>query len=318
MMINYIVKQYEREMKKVFLTQFMERLIEELVREQRDGTAHVYRSTLNRLSGFMEGRDITFHQMTPEWLMRFEKRLLADQLTWNTISTYMRTLRSVYNQAVDYDVAPYVPRLFSKVYTGIDSKVKRAVRPETMRKLMMEDSSLDSKQAFSRDMFVLLFLFRGMSFVDLAYLRRCDLKGNVISYRRHKTGRRLTVAVSKEAMEIIRRNENADPESPFLFPIIKQPGRGEYKQYANMLRSLNYRLSQVARTLKLKERISTYVARHTWATTAVRQNFNPSLICDAMGHSSVKVTETYFKSFREEDINRMNRKIVSFIQSREE
>lgn len=305
-------------MKKVFLTQFMERLIEVLVREQRDGTAHVYRSTLNRLRSFMGGGDITFHQLTPEWLMRFEKRLLADQLTWNTISTYMRTLRSVYNQAIECDSAPYVPRLFNKVYTGVDSKVKRAVRPETMRKLMMEEATLDAKQAFGRDMFVLLFLFRGMSFVDLAYLRRCDLQGSVITYRRHKTGRRLSIAVSKEAMEIIRRNENADPLSPFLFPIIKHPGRGEYKQYTNMLRSMNYRLMQVSRTLKLKERISTYVARHTWATTALRQNFNPSLICDAMGHSSVKVTETYFKSFRDDDINRMNRKVVSFIRSAED
>ncbi|MDR3118691.1 MAG: site-specific integrase [Mediterranea sp.] len=305
-------------MKKVFLIQFMERLIEELIHMQRDGTAHVYLSTLNRIRSFMEGKDMTFCQLTSEWLMRFEKRLLADQLTWNTISTYMRTLRSVYNQAVECDAAPYVPRLFSRVYTGVDGKTKRAVRPETMRKLMMENSALDPKLAFSRDIFVLLFLFRGMSFVDLAYLRRCDLQGNIITYRRHKTGRRLTVAVEKEAMEIIRRNENTDPESPFLFPIIKQPGRKEYRQYTNMLRSLNYGLLQIARTLKLKEPISTYVARHTWATTAIRQNFNPSLICDAMGHSSVKVTETYFKSFRDEDINRMNRKVVAFIRSDED
>ena len=304
-------------MKKVLLTQFMENLIEVLVREQRDGTAHVYQSTLNRLRGFVEGREITFHQLTPEWLMRFEKKLLADQLTWNTISTYMRTLRSVYNQAVECSMAPYVPRLFNKVYTGVDSKVKRAVRPETMRKLMVEGNLTDPKLAFSRDMFVLLFLFRGMSFVDLAFLRKCDLQGDVITYHRQKTGRKLTIVASKEALEIIRRNINPDPESPYLFPIIKQVGRGEYKQYSNMLRILNYRLLKVARTLKLRERISTYVARHTWATTAIRQNYNPSLICDAMGHSSVKVTETYFKSFREEDINRMNRRIVSFILSQE-
>lgn len=239
-------------MKKVFLTQFMERLIEVLTREQRDGTAHVYQSTLNRLRSFMEGREITFHQLTPEWLMRFEKKLLADQLTWNTISTYMRTLRSVYNQAVECEIAPYIPRLFNKVYTGVDSKVKRAVRPETMRKLMLEETALDAQQAFGRDMFVLLFLFRGMSFVDLAYLRRCDLQGNVITYHRHKTGRRLSIAVTKEAMEIIRRNENPDPQSPFLFPIIEHPGRNEYRQYTNKLRTLNYRLMQVARTLKLR------------------------------------------------------------------
>lgn len=302
-------------MKKVFLTQFMERLIEELDSGQRDGTAHVYRSTLNRIRGFNDGKNVTFQQLTPEWLMKFEKKLLADQLTWNTISTYMRTLRSVYNQAVDVGLAPFVPRLFSKVYTGVDSKVKRAVTPATMYRLMKDDVLLDKHLAFSRDMFVLLFLLRGMSFVDLAFLRRCDFRENVISYRRHKTGRELTVLLSKDALDIIRRNVNPDENSPYLFPIIRRVGRNEYRQYANMLRLLNYRLLRLARMLKLKERISTYVARHTWATTALRRNYNPSLICDAMGHSSVKVTETYFKSFRDDDINQMNHKIVSFILS---
>lgn len=304
-------------MKKVLLTQFMESLIKALDSEQRDGTAHVYRSTLNRLMDFTAGKGITFQQLNPEWLMRFEKRLLTDQLTWNTISTYMRTLRSVYNQAVDVGFASYVPRLFNKVYTGVNSKVKRAIDHATMRKLMRDEAVLDSKQAFSRDMFVLLFLLRGMSFVDLAYLRRCDLRENVITYHRHKTGRELTILLNKEAMEIIKRNLNPDENSPYLLPIIRCVGRGEYRQYSNMLRLLNYRLMQIARILKLKERISTYVARHTWATTALRRNFNIGLICDAMGHSSVKVTETYFKSSRVEDINKMNHHIVSYILSPE-
>lgn len=304
-------------MKKVLLTQFMESLIGALDSEQRDGTAHIYRSTLNRLRDYTGGKDIAFQQLNPEWLMKFEKKLLTDQLTWNTISTYMRTLRSVYNQAVDLGFAPYVPRLFNKVYTGVDGKVKRAVNPATMRKLMREEVILEPKLAFSRDMFVLLFLLRGMSFVDLAYLRRCDLQKNVITYRRHKTGRELTILLNKEAIGIIKRNLNPDKNSPYLLPIIKRVGRGEYRQYSNMLRLLNYRLTQVARILKLKERISTYVARHTWATTALRRNFNPGLICDAMGHSSVRVTETYFKSSRDEDINKMNNNIVSFILSQD-
>ena len=302
-------------MKKVYLSQFMETLIEDLSRTQRDGTAHVYQSTLNRLRNFMGEKEITFYQLTPEWLKRFENRLVADQLTWNTISTYMRTLRSVFNQAIEQNKAPYVPRLFNKVYTGVDSKVKRAVKPETMHKLMMASELLDEQQAFCRDMFVLSFMFRGMSFVDLAHLRRCDLQGSTITYHRHKTGRKLSIAVDQETMKIIRRNENPDPTSPYLFPIIRQPGREEYKQYTSMLRMQNYRLTQIAYRLQLKERISTHVARHTWATTALRRNFNPNLICDAMGHSSVKVTETYFQTFREEDINKMNRAVVSFVRS---
>lgn len=88
-------------MKREFLTQFMERLIVELEREQRDGTAHVYQSTLKRLKKFANGREVSFKQLTPEWLSQFERKLLSDQLKWNSISTYMRTLRSVYNQAVE-------------------------------------------------------------------------------------------------------------------------------------------------------------------------------------------------------------------------
>ncbi|MDY5534737.1 MAG: phage integrase SAM-like domain-containing protein, partial [Butyricimonas virosa] len=119
-------------MKREFLTQFMERLIVELEREQRDGTAHVYQSTLKRLKKFANGREVSFKQLTPEWLSQFERKLLADQLKWNSISTYMRTLRSVYNQAVERGIASYIPRLFSRVHTGIDCQVKRAVSPEVI------------------------------------------------------------------------------------------------------------------------------------------------------------------------------------------
>ena len=302
-------------MKKVNLTQFITELIGQLRKEQRDGTAHVYQSTLNRIVRFTGGKPITFGQLNAQWLARFETYLLADQLTWNTISTYMRMLRSFYNQAVTLGIAVYVPHLFNKVHTGVDSPVKRAVSPETMRRLMTDERPLPQAQAFSRDIFVLLFLLRGMPFVDLAFLRKCDLQGNTIIYHRHKTGRKLSVVVCKEAMEIICRYVNCDPDSPYLLPIIKDPGRDEYAQYTRMLRNVNYQLSRLVSMLRLKEALSTYVARHTWATTALRQNYSSSLICDAMGHSSVKVTETYFQRFKEEEVDRMNRSVVSFILS---
>lgn len=302
-------------MKKVPLTQFVTKLIEELKQEQRYGTAHVYQSTLNRLILFANGEKLYFNRFSPEWLMKFQKHLLADQLAWNTISTYMRMLRSIYNQAVACGVARYVPHLFNKVHTGVDNLVKRAVAPATMRRLMTENSRLSTGEVFSRDMFVLLFLLRGMPFVDLAYLRKCDLQGNMIVYHRRKTGRKLSVVVGKEAMAIIRKYMDPDSSSPYLLPIIKDPGKDEYRQYTRMLRTVNYRLSRVMACLRLKEALSTYVARHTWATTALRQNYNSNLICDAMGHSSVKVTETYFQHFREDEVNRMNSSVISYILS---
>lgn len=124
------------------------------------------------------------------------------------------------------------------------------------------------------------------------------------------------MVVGKEAMEIIRRYMYAIPDSPYLFPIIQNPGENEYGQYTRMLRLLNHRLTQVANTLGIRERLSTYVARHTWATTALRQNYNSSLICNAMGHSSVKVTETYFQPYRDDEVNRMNRSLITYILSK--
>ncbi|WP_291528903.1 tyrosine-type recombinase/integrase [Bacteroides sp. UBA939] len=303
-------------MKEVFLTKFMEGLIVGLEKEQRDGTAHVYKSTLNRVRKFMNGREMSFKQLTSEWLSRFEQRLLAEQLKWNTVSTYMRMLRSIYNQALESGVATYIPRLFSNVHTGVDSPVKRAVSPEVMSRLMKNEEKLSRKLSFSRDVFVLLFLLRGMSFVDLAFLRKCDMQGDIITYHRHKTGRKMTVVACAEAMAIIEKYRDESPDSPYLFPIIKNPQRNEYRQYTCMLRLENYRLIQLARTLNIRERLSTYTARHTWATTALRQNYNSNLICDAMGHSSVKVTETYFQPFKEAEINRMNQSIVAFVLSK--
>lgn len=302
-------------MKKVLLIQFVTKLIEQLKLEQRYGTAHVYQSTMNRLVRFAKGEKIYFSQLSPEWLRKFQNHLLENQLAWNTISTYMRMLRSIYNQAVVCGLAPYVPYLFSKVHTGIDSPVKRAVSPDTMRRLIMESEKLSSAEIFSRDIFVLLFLLRGMPFVDLAYLRKCDLQGNVIIYHRRKTGRKLTVAVGKEAMAIIRKYIDINPASPYLLPIIAHSGEDEYRQYTRMLRTVNYHLSRIMVSMRLREALSTYVARHTWATTALRQNHNSNLICDAMGHSSVKVTETYFQRFRQDEVNRLNNSVISYILS---
>lgn len=212
-------------MKREFLTQFMERLIVELEREQRDGTAHVYQSTLKRLKKFANGREVSFKQLTPEWLSQFERKLLADQLKWNSISTYMRTLRSVYNQAVERGIASYIPRLFSRVHTGIDCQVKRAVSPEVICRLMTDKKPLPERLSFTRDMFVLLFLLRGMPFVDLAFLRKCDLQGNVVVYHRHKTRRKLTVVVCPEAWLLSRNIRICTLILPICFLLFRTPSR---------------------------------------------------------------------------------------------
>lgn len=302
-------------MKRKDLFFLMNAVVRRLQREQRDGTAHVYQSTLNRIKAF-EGRAVLpFNAINTTWLHALESYLMRQQLSMNTISTYLRMLRSVYNQAVEQGLAPYVPHLFKQVYTGTRVGSSRALTVATMRALMRPAHELPADLERTRSLFVLLFLLRGICFVDIVFLRKCDLRGDVLTYRRHKTGRELTVRVEPQAMRIIRQYANTTPGSPYLFPFIQDADASCYRQYQVALRYFNQQLKRLIPALGLRESLTSYCARHSWATLANFRHYDKEMICNAMGHSSVKVTETYFQSFKEDKINAMNKGIISYVMS---
>lgn len=299
-------------MKEKNVMDFMTDVIAKLQQEGRMGTAHVYQSTSNRVKEFIGERPLKFSEINPAWLNAFQHYLLARQLRWNTISTYMRMLRAVYFRAVDMGGAPERNRLFNGVYTGTHATVKRALNAATFRRMQTafpENKSLEN----ARMLFLLLFMLRGIPFVDLVFMRRCDLNGDTISYRRRKTGILLTIRVEPEAMKLIRQLQNPDTASPYLFPLIQHPGQDEYRQYQHALRTFNYRLRKIANRLGGGVCLSSYTARHSWATIANYRDYQAELICNAMGHSSVKVTETYFKRHSDERIHEMNRNMISYV-----
>lgn len=291
-------------------TAYMSSVTSRLYETERLGTAHVYQSTLNRIHDFMGGRPLTFDDITPQWLQAFQSYLLQRSLGWNTISTYMRMLRAVYYRAVDEGRAPFRPRLFKAVYTGTRVTVKRALDEQSLRRLKRCIPSSPCLER-ARRLFMLLFMLRGIPFVDIAYMRRCDLKDNFLTYRRHKTGACLTVRVEPEARQLIHLLKSDDPDSPYLFPFVRDPGPQGYRQYTNALRRFNYQLKRLASQMEGEVKLSSYAARHSWATLANYHNFQPELICNAMGHSSVKVTETYFKRHTDDRIHEMNRSLLS-------
>ena len=299
-------------MKKNDLNNFMDGIIREFEREERYSSAHVYQSTRNAFNSFIESKSLHNFKLNAELLKGFENHLLERQLSWNTVSTYMRMLRATYNRAVEKGIMKYVPYLFKGVYTGVQSKVKRALPPQAMAKFM--DSRTLETHPESK-WFVLMFLLRGIPFVDLAHLRKCDLNGGVITYHRHKTQKELSVSIPEEAMDIIRRNLDKT-SSPYLFPILNGilNGKDAYKNYQSELRKLNYQLSTLSKEIGKGVKISSYAARHTWATTAYHQKTPMGLISNALGHSSIKVTEAYLKPFDNNELNRVNQEIISYIK----
>ena len=165
--------------------------------------------------------------------------------------------------------------------------------------------------------FVFMFMMRGLPFVDLAFLHKKDLQGNVLSYRRRKTGRTLRVLLSPEALQLVHMVSNKDENSPYLFPILRSKDGTEaaYKEYQSALRRFNYQLSALKTHLNMSSHLSSYSARHTWATMAYYCEIHPGIISEAMGHSSINVTETYLKPFNDKKIDEANEKVISFVKS---
>ena len=298
---------------------FMKEVADGLQMGGNFGTAHVYRSSLNAVIAYCGGEDFTFNEITPEWLKGFEIHLRKRKCSWNTVSTYMRILRAVYNRAVDNNEAEYIPRLFRYVYTGTRAEHQRALETGDVEKIfagLILLSGVNPAMQRARHFFILMFLMRGMPFVDLAYLRKSDLHGNVITYRRRKTGRPLSVTLTNEAMRIVRMYMNQDVHSPYLFSFLRSPeGTMEaYREYQLALRSFNRQLLILGEFLGIPNRLSSYTARHTWATTAYYCEVHPGIISQAMGHSSITVTETYLKPFQNKKIDEANKLIIDFIK----
>lgn len=298
---------------------FMKQVADALQVEGNFGTAHVYRSSFNAIIAYQGEEDFAFSEVTSEWLKGFEVYLRERGCSWNTVSTYLRTFRAVYNRAVGLREAPYVPFLFRSVYTGTRADQKRALNEEDMKKMfspLEKSSGIPVELQKVRELFILMFSLRGIPFVDLAYLRKSDLRGNVLTYRRRKTGRPLSVTLTPEAMALVKRYMNHDSSSPYLFSILRSPEGTEeaYHEYQLALRSLNQQLVLLGELLGLSARLSSYTARHTWATTAYHCEIHPGIISEAMGHSSVTVTETYLKPFKNKKIDEANRKVLDFVK----
>lgn len=312
-------------MKEIALQEMLSTIIGELRENGRWGTAHIYQATLNVFSTFNNNQELPLRRLDQAVLKRFENHLRQRDCSWNTVSTYMKTIRSAYNRAVDLRSARYTPRLFEHVYTGTKADKKRALDAADIGSLVRGTEADLSKSIppqslqKAKMLFVFMFLMRGLPFVDLAFLHKKDLQGNVLSYRRRKTGRTLRVVLSSEAMQLVRLMKNKDEDSPYLFPILRSKDGSEaaYREYQSALRSFNNQLSALRSNLGMGSHLSTYSARHTWATMAYYCEIHPGVISEAMGHSSINVTETYLKPFHDKKIDEANQKVISFVKSGE-
>ena len=283
---------------------FMEEVIVNLRKLGKIRISETYTATLNSFCRFREEKDVALDKVDSDIMIAYEAYLKTSGVSLNSSSFYMRNLRAVYNRAVEKELTPQrFP--FKHVYTGIGKTVKRAVPIKVIKQIKEMDLSYSSSLDFARDMFLFSFYTRGMSLVDMAYLRKKDLANGILSYRRRKTGQQLFIKWEKPMQEIADKYDTKN--SIYLLPIIKHSSIEERTQYIYAGHNINRNLKIIGRKLGLSIPLTMYVAR---ASIAKSKNVPLSVISEGMGHDSEATTRIYLASLDNMAIDKANSLIL--------
>lgn len=290
-----------------------DRHIEELTIENRLGTAESYRSAKKSLEEFKKG--LTFSEITPSLLKKYEKAMLLQGKSFTTIGIYIRSLRTIYNQQnIDKSLYPFGEG--EKKYSIPTGKnIKKALTIEEVAKIYNYYAPENSTKEMAKDYWLFLYLSNGMNLKDFCLLRWSNIEGNELQYHRAKTHRRterksdksIQVALKPETFDIISKwGQPSISKDLFIFPHLN-PGMNEEQIRAvvkQLTKTINKYMKRIALELGINKEVTTYFARHSFATVLKRSGTNIAMISELLGHSSVTVTQNYLDGFEKEQIQK--------------
>lgn len=310
--VDEIIREYNAQSSnKTTVFEYLKIQIEKLKSTGKERTSETYKQMLLSFMKFRNGEDLFFDIIDEALICQYESHMRIFGLCRNTTSFYLRVFRSVYNRAVD-DGLTEQTNPFKRVYTGVDKTSKRAISLKEIKKIKDLDLSSTPTLDFARDMFLFSFYMRGMSFIDIAYLKKKNLSNGFVVYNRRKTGQQLVVKWEKQ-MEAIA-NKHLDSNNPFLFPIITKEDGTERKQYLNKMMLINRYLKKIAELAKIPIPLTMYVARHSWASIAQSKNVPMQAISLGMGHDNEETTRIYLASIQTNVIDNANNKILNLLE----
>ncbi len=303
-----IISIFQKQSNEQSLFNFMQGVITRLQQMGKQRTSETYSCTLRSFMQFRENQDILMEDIDSDLIIMYEAYLRNRGLTKNSTSFYMRILRAVYNRAVEKDLTTN-RNPFKHVYTGIDKTIKRSIPLKAIKQIKNLDLSMLPSLDFARDMFLFSFYTRGMSFIDMAYLKKNDLTNGILSYRRRKTGQQLFIRWEKCMQEIVDKYKNS--LSKYLLPIIKPMNGNERTQYQNAMYLINRKLKEIGKMIGIQLPLTMYVARHSWASVAKNKNVPISVISEGMGHDSEMTTQIYLASLDTAIVDKANSMILN-------
>jgi integrase len=323
---DYSAKDLARHVKKQkqgqLFGEYANRKVEALYAENRYETAHLLKYAIRSFLNFLEHRDIRIDQIKADLMKNYEQHLLKNNKSKNTVSAYMRSLRRIYNLAISEKI--FVPQKtdvnpFSGVFTGNDKTAKRAIDLERISQLAkLEPDESKTEENLCRDLFLFSFCTHGMPFIDLINLKKENVCEKNIRYKRQKTGQEIHIELENCMKKIIERY--ADKNSKYIFPVMREVEKVDdtyliWKKTRSALALYNLRLKKLAVKGGIKERLTSYVARHSWATAASHSGIPLPVISRGMGHESIRTTELYIAQVNSYYVGHANRKILEQLVS---
>ena len=275
----------------------------------RYSTAKSYLDALRSFKCFCGMEEIPYAYIDKERLLLYQAWLSKRGCMRNTVSTYMRRIRHIYNLAVEAGEVSYIPNLFKGVFTGVESKRKKALPREMLDRIFnapLEDPSLRRVQLTVR----LMFAFSGIAFVDLAHLKWENIRDGILQYHRQKSGSLIQLEIPSGALRLLDElSACTAKESLYLFPFLSGTRTGEaaYKEYNRTLSRFNRDLKLLARSTGVTLPVTSYTIRHSFASFLKEQDVSIEVISELLGHKSIKTTQIYLKSFSLERLSKVNR-----------
>ena len=294
---------YKNARQQFYLLRYISVQIERKKTLKKDGTAAAYKSTRSSLAKFLGDSDIRISIIDLRFIWRYEDFLYNSGVTSNTVSYYLRNLRTLYNQAMTDGCRSQGEYPFVKTQTHPAKTVKRALTRndlQALAKLKLEDAA---ELKFARDLYLFSFYAQGMAFVDMVLLKKSDIRNGVLAYSRHKSKQLIRIVVTPQMQELMARYTT---EGEYVFPIVSDIYSSEYKQYRLALGRINRHLKKIAAMVDLEVPLTTYTARHTWATLARDYGAPISVISAGLGHTSEEMTRIYLKEFDVSQLDKVN------------
>ncbi len=307
-----IINEYRKQPGNMTFFTFIRSMAEKKTAAKRYGTAKTYRDALASFSNFRDGEDVPFDALDRETICRYEAWMKDKGLKLNTSSCYLRTLKTLYLKAVDMGLTEDKD-IFSRVFTGFATTAKRAITIDGIRKILKLRLKDGSALAFARDMFMLSFYLQGISFVDMAYLKKTDIRNGVLQYSRKKTGQAITISWEREMQEIVDAYSHLAKDTPYLLPIIRKQDGTEREQYERTEHNVNRNLKKIGVMACLHIPLTTYVSRHSWASIMRDMGNDISVISRGLGHEDIKTTQIYLSAIDNSTVMKANKRLIGRI-----